>query len=307
MPYIYPPAQGTLSGDIYSASRFLAQPTLVQRALRTIAQQRFIADAILSGRVQASGGGVLYEVSESIYTSRAPEPVAPGSNYPLASATTGAAALAAITKWGQGVPITDESISRAPGIDTVNRALLKVVNQMVATIDGIFLAAIGAAVTATQAATAVWSSTSTATMLLDVNLAKAKIVGLNLGYDPDVLVMDDTRFAELTSNDKLLAGMTRESISSPTVSGEVLKLSGLRLLATPNLPSGVNALILDSRMLGSVAYERLESPGYAGDPANGVESKIIRQDENDQWLIQGRRPVAPLVQEPGAGVVITGT
>ena len=54
MPYIYPPAQGTLSGDIYSASRFLAQPTLVQRALRTIAQQRFIADAILSHSASSS-------------------------------------------------------------------------------------------------------------------------------------------------------------------------------------------------------------------------------------------------------------
>jgi hypothetical protein len=307
MPYIYPPAQGTLTGDVYSASRFLEQPTLVQRALRSMTAQRFIADALLAGRVQASGGGILYEVSEGLYTSRTPEGVAPGSKYPQATATTGAAALAAVTKWGQAIPITDEEISRAPGIDTARKALLKLVNQLVKTIDGIFLAALGAAITQTQAVNGTAWNGATPQMLLDINLAKAKIITLNQGYDPDTIVLDDIRYAEVTSNKDLLAGLTREQMSAPTASGEIVKLSACRILPTPNLPAGVNAMVVDSQMLGSVGYERIQSPGYQGDPANGVESKLIRKDDEDRWLIQGRRPVVPVVQEPGAGCVITGT
>ena len=54
MPHIYPPAPPTLSGDILTISRFLNSPALVQRRLRTIAEARFISDAILTGRYETS-------------------------------------------------------------------------------------------------------------------------------------------------------------------------------------------------------------------------------------------------------------
>lgn len=306
MPYIYPPAAPTLTGDQLSISRFLNSPTLVQRALRTIAQQRFITDTLLNGRIQAQGGAVLYEVSEAIYATRQAEAVAPGSNYPLSGIPTGTATLAGITKWGLGTEITDEAITRL-NFAAVERAMLKLVNRMVQNIDSIFLTAIASAVTQTQSAVASWASPATSNILLDLQLAKSIIIGLNFGYNPDTVVVTDTRYAYLTSDRNLLAGLTREAVTSPTLRGEVPVVAGLRVLASPNLPAGVNAIVLDSNALGSIAYERLESPGYAGDPANGIETKIIRQDENDQWLLQSRRPVAPAIQEPGAAVVITGT
>jgi hypothetical protein len=306
MPYIYPPAQGTVSGDTYSASRFLQQPRLVQRALRTIAQQRFIADVLLSQRIQASGGGILYEVSESIYATRLPESVPAGSEYPQSGLTTGTATLASITKWGEAAQITDEQISRT-NMDAVNRAMQKVVNQMVKTIDGVFLTAIGTAVTQSVAATATWPTIASANILLDLNKAKAAVWGQNQGYDPDTVVVDDTNYALLVSDRNLIAGLGREAVSTPTATGEIPTIAGLRILASPNLPSGVRALVLDSRMLGAVGYERLESPGYDGDPANGIESKVIREDNKDQWLLQCRRPVVPVVQEPSSACIITGT
>jgi hypothetical protein len=41
--------------------------------------------------------------------------------------------------------------------------------------------------------------------------------------------------------------------------------------------------------------------------ADGVQSKRIRLEQNDGWRIHGRRVAVPMVQEPGAGVKITGT
>jgi hypothetical protein len=88
----YPPVAPTLSGDTVTISRFLSQPTAVSRRLRTIAENRFIADVLLSGRVE--GSSILYETDESIYTADAPEVIAPGAQYPRTLAPTGVASVA---------------------------------------------------------------------------------------------------------------------------------------------------------------------------------------------------------------------
>jgi hypothetical protein len=308
MPHVYPPAAPTITGDNITISRFLNAPAQVQRRIRDLALNRFIADVVLSGRFQVQGGSLLYEQSESQYTSRAPEAVNAGSEYPRASAAPGPAALASVTKWGQDVPITDEHITRF-GLTAVNKSLLKVTNYLIRQVDSLGLAAIAAAVTATQAAVATWPTTATANILLDIELAVAKIVALDQGYEPDYLITTDEGYARIVADRNLLAGMTRESRgSTPTETGEFLSIAGLIPLATNNMPVGVKAIVLDSTMLGGLAYENIESPEYNGDPANGVESWTRRDpDANDQWLVRGRRPVVPVVLEPGAGCVITGT
>lgn len=308
MPHIYPPAAPTISNNVLTISRFLNSPTVVQRRLRDIAANRFIADVLLSGRYEASGGSLLYEQTESQYTDRAPEVVAPGGEYPRSSATPGPAALAGVSKWGQDVPITDEHIKRY-GRRAVDVALLKVRNYLVRQVDSVSLVAIGAAVTQTQAAADTWAGASR-DILLDIMLAKAKIEGHDQGYEADTLVTTDEGYARMVADQKIISGLARERGVGMTVTetGDIVSIGGLRILPTNNLPTGVKALAVDSTMLGGLAYERLESPEYQGDPANGIESWIRRDpDANDQWLVRGRRPVVPVVQEPLAGAVVTGT
>lgn len=307
MPHIYPPAPPTISGDILTISRFLNSPATVQRRLRTIAENRFIADVLLTGRYETSGGSILYEQNESIFTNKAPKAVNAGAEYPRSPATPGPAALAGVTKWGQDVPITDEHVKRY-GRRAVDVAMLKVVNFLTKQVDSVALAAIAAAVTQSAAATGGggWSG-ATADPLLDLALAQAAITSLDQGYDADTVVMSDVNYARLISNAKIVAGLARETDTSVTITGNVLVVAGLRILSTNNLPVATTALVLDSSMLGGLAYERLESPEYQGDPANGVESWTRRDpDANDQWLVRGRRPVVPIVQEPNAAYKITG-
>lgn len=308
MAHTYPPAAPTITGDNITISRFLNSPAAVQRRLRSIGENRFIADVLLSGRYETSGGSLLYEQSESQYTSRAPSAVNAGAEYPRASAAPGPAALAGVTKWGQDVPVTDEHIHRY-GRRAVDVALQKVINYLVRQVDSIALAAIAAAVTQTQAVVAAWNNASR-DILLDLMLAKAKVLAKDQGYDPDTLVTTDEGWARIVADQKVISGLARERGVGMTVTetGEIVSIAGLRILPTNNLPTGVKAMILDSTMLGGIAYERLESPEYQGDPANGVESWTRRDpDANDQWLVRGRRPVVPVVQEPDAAVSITGT
>lgn len=302
MAMTYPPVAPTMSNDVVTISRFLNSPTAVQRRLRTLAENRFIADVLLSGRVE--GSSILYETDEGIYTADAPEIVAPGGQYPRTLAATGTAAIANPVKWGQEVPITDEEVGRFRG-QAVERNLAKVVNYLVYTVDSTALAVISSGVTQSIAASANWNAT-TANPILDLLRAKATIRALNKGYDPDTVAVDDFAYAYIIGNMSVLATMAREAGTTVSQQGEIPVLAGLRILPTPNLPTAGQAIVLDSQVLGAMGYERIPSPEYSGDPAQGVETLVRRNPlGNDEWLVRGRRPVVPFLQEPGAACKIT--
>lgn len=306
MPYTYPPAAPTISGDAVTISRFLNDPTLIARRLRTILEQRFIADSLLTGRYSVSGGAVQYETGEPIYTNDTPRAVAPGAEYPLTGAPTGVASIAKTVKWGQDTIVTDESISRQK-MQPVNRALTKLGNQNVKYVDSVALSAISSAVTQTTAAAAAWTSATAAQIFKDVALAKANIVALNQGYDPDTVVVSDLAWANALSAFVASGYLSRENAAqNPTLTGDFPVINGLRWLVTPNLPTANTALVLDSTVLGGMADENIGGPGYASADGIGVEVKSIREDENDQYRLRARRVTVPIVVEPAAAWKLTG-
>ena len=306
MPVAYPPAPVTISGDVESINRFLQNPSLFSRRLRTLAENRFIGDVILPARYALQGGSLIYEQNEGIYSDRPVEAVAPGSEYPLTTISTGPAAVASAKKWGQDSIVTDESIKRLL-MDPVNRAMVKMVNAMVKHVDSLALAAVASAVTQTSAATASWTpGTANTNPLLDVMSAIAVIRGLNQGFEPDTLVVSDTKYAHLMNNATVLNAFRREDPSNPVYSGSLPgPIAGLRVLTTPNLPVANSALLLDSTQLGGMADEDLGGPGYTGQ-IKGVEGKSMRRDESDGWRLRVRRVTVPVVVEPNAAYVITG-
>lgn len=310
MPFTYPPAAPTLSGDVLSINRFLSNPTLVARRLRTLAEQRFISDALLTQRIQAQGGSVLYETGETIYSDSAPSGVTPGSEYPLTTVSHGTASLAKTTKWGSDVEVTDESISRQL-INPVDRAFEKLVNHMVKTVDSVAMSAVNSAVTQTTGAIASWAGTgSTPQILRDIARAKANIDKLNQGYSPDTLVVDDVTYANFLSDAGIANLLPRETGSTPVQTGSWMTVAGLRVLVSPYVSGGNTtsaiALVLDSRALGGMADESLTGPGYVSTNGVGVQAKTIRKDETDSWRLRCRRVTVPIVLEPAAAWKITG-
>ena len=303
MALSYPPVSPSLTGDVLTISRFLSQPTAVNRRLRTLAENRFIADVLLSGRVE--GSSILYETDESIYAADAPEIIAPGAQYPRTLAPTGTALVANPAKWGDEIPITDEEIGRFRG-QVVERNLQKLVNYLVYTVDTNALAVIAAQVTASIAAIAAWNVPATANPLLDLLRAKATVRATNKGYEPNVVAVDDFAFAYLAGNMNLLATMAREAGTTVSMSGELPVIAGLTIMPTPNLPTAGTAIVCDTSALGSLSYENIPSPEYQGG-AEGVQTQTRRNPQgNDEWLVRVRRSVVPIVQEPGAACKITG-
>jgi hypothetical protein len=304
MPDIYPAAPPTISNDLVTISRFLANPTALRRRLRTFQDMRFVSDQVLTGRYVSSGGAVLYEQSEPIETDRDVEQVAPGAEYPMANITTGTAAIAAVAKWGQAVPVTDEEVKRnVYGGQVIDRNLRKVVNTIIDQVDSVTMSAVLAACTTHVDAADGWNAQTTTNILRDILLAVRAITDLKMGYKPDTLLVDDLMYAYLMSDEKIQTARQRETSTNPVYTGQIDTVAGLVIIHSPNAPA--NPYVLDATQLGGMADETGASPGYAVSDL-AVEVKSIRKDETDSWKLQGRRLTVPVVQETGAAVYIDG-
>lgn len=302
MPNAFPPASPTISGDYLTVSRFLNTPTLVARRMRTLAEQRLIATTVLTGRESVSGGAISFEQNEGLYTDRAVEAVSPGGEYPLTTVSTGPAQLAKTVKWGQDTFVTDESAKRQ-NMSAVDKALMKLINTAAKNVDTVALSAISSQVTQTRAAAAAWSAATGTMILRDLLQAKADIRALNQGYEPDTLIVNDAAWAYLASDQTLINAIARETQSNAVITGQFDLIAGLRILPTPNLPAA-GAWVLDSAQLGGIAVEDLGG-GY--DKVDGIlESKSMRDDDNDQWRIRARATCVPYITEPNAAIRITG-
>lgn len=302
MPNAFPPASPTIAGDYLTVSRFLNTPTLVARRMRTLAEQRLISTSILTGRETVSGGAISFEQNEGLFTDRPVEAVSPGGEYPLTTVGDGTAQLAKVVKWGQDTFVTDEAAKRK-AMSAVDKALLKLINTAAKNVDTVALAAIASSVTQTQAAAAAWSAATGVQMLRDVLKAKAALAALNQGYEADTMVIDDLTWALIASDQTLISTIARETQSNAVVTGNFDVLAGLRIMRTPNLPAA-GAWILDSSQLGGIATEDL---GGNYQKVDGIlESKSIRDEDNDQWRLRARAVAVPYINEPNAAIRITG-
>lgn len=302
----FPPGSVSLSGSTLSASYFLSQPQFVSRRLRELADLRYVGSNLLRGRASAEGGAVGYETAaESIFADAAPEVVAPGAEYSLTTTGVGTPAVAKVKKWGKDSLVTDEDIKRR-NMDPVNRGLAKLANSAGLVVDQAVCAAIASAVTNGATAGAVWNGSATL-ILQEIMLGQAYIAGQNMGYQADTLLVSDTVWAYLASNPTIAGMMAREDVNNPVYTGRFKNLAGLDVVHVPaaNMPGGVGtaAWLLDTQSLGFIANEDLGG-GYqkAGDL---VESKVIRQDENDAWRLRARVNFAAAVTDPAAGYKIS--
>lgn len=318
----FPPAAPTLSGDLLTISRFLNDPLYVMRALRTLAEQMFVSNKLLTGQYFTGSGAVLYEQTETIYADRAPQAIAPGGEFPKTTISLGTAQLANTVKWGEDAEITDEAVNRFK-IDAVRRAFVKLANSMVSQVDSVAMSAIYSQVNPgnTTAAIAPWTGSGSAPNILrDVALATQNILGFKQGYQPRAVVVDLPTWAYVISDPTIALMIPRENIGNgvnnmPVFQGfemgmvKSLRIAGMTWYTSPNVPVTGDALVLDTELYGAMVDETLPAPGYVASPdADGwkIQTKTMREDKVDQWLVRARRVTVPIVQEPRAAWTITG-
>lgn len=310
MPGSYPPAAPTidLSTQLMEIHQLLQSPARLRRRLRTVADSRFVADRLLTQRLRTSGGAILYETGESIYNSRDIEAIAPGGEYPRDTPSSGTANLAAVSKWGQAVFLSDEKLKRSVYMgQELDRSLRKTVNTVIRHVDRLSTAAIASAVTATHAAIAAWNDDTNSRMYRDLELAAAEVVDLNEGFMPDMALMSTNNYALLISDERVANMRQRETRNNPIYGAGIEQIGNYTVVftAAANLPSD-DVWLFDSNELGGMADEADVDPGYATSDS-GVQVQTERVAKRDGWDLWARRITVPVVLEPQAGIRITGT
>ncbi|MGO3895358.1 phage major capsid protein [Brevibacterium aurantiacum] len=305
MAYVYPAPPVTVSQDAtaYQVHQFMKTPTLISKRLRELVNEKFIADFLLSQRLVAQGGAILYETGEEIYPDDAPEAIAPGAAYPNTVMSEGELAAAKTIKWGRDSSVTDEAISRLL-MSPVEKALRKLVNGTVRHVDSVALGVIASKITGTYTG-GPWTEASQ--IIEDVLTAKAKHEEDHVGesYDLNVIVLKPTQYAKVAA--KLISdGMLPREAQNPVSTGVFGPYMGLTWTTSTHVPF-TDPVLVDNEQLGGMADEKIASPGYTSDDGIGVETKAIRRDETDRYDVRARRVTVPVVLEPNAGLRITGT
>lgn len=309
----YPPGAPTISGDVLSINRFLKDTPWVARALRSVADEQFVADKILTGQFWTESGSIGYEQNESIYADSAPKAVPPGGEYPITSISTGPASTANTVKWGNDTLLTDERISRER-YNAVQRAFRKLMNSHIQTIDTVGLSAAVSAVTQNTDAIETWTGggANAPKILRDLMRAVTNIMKLKQGYMPDAVFVEPDVFANVVSDDELMKLLPREfpgAQSMPVtqgLNGTLMKqIGGFTWITSPNAPATGKAMVVDTKVFGGFTDERLASPDYV-QTENGLQVQSIRDKDVDGWRIRARRITVPIVLEPNAAWLING-
>lgn len=308
MPGSYPPAPPTISQNLVTVHQLLQSPRRIERALRRLADLRFVSDEILTRELRSAGGAVLYETGEAITNEREVEAVAPGAEYPRDTPGTGTASMAAVKKWGQAVFLSDEKIKRSVYAgQEVDRAFRKLINTVISKIDGLTTAAVASAVTATHEAIAPWSADADARMWRDIEMAAAEVVDLNQGFNPDTVLMSTEKGALLMTDRVVAEFRRREDAANPVYNSMFPRIGKYRIVTTStgNLPSD-DVWVFDSQQLGGMADETELDPGYARSE-QGVQVQTERIKGRDGWDLWARRLTVPVVLEPASAIRITDT
>lgn len=279
---------------------FIKSPTLVARRLGEIlTAQQFIGLFLLQGRYDMQGGAIAVPSNEKIRTERGAETVAPGAEYKLTPLSSEQYEVYTASKEGLATEVVDEEIGRSLR-QPIDDALTFLQTELVFSANELALGVIQSSITQTVAAGALW--TNGKQILKDALRVKAAARRLKLGYALDTVVLNGEQYAEVIP--ELLDVLPDNDNTALT--GDFPTIAGLTWVSSDD-DEFSDPMFVDRRRLGGIAREKIPSPEYrpvGGD--TGVEVATFRE-KSDKTRVQARNPHVPVVTNPLAGYVLTGT
>lgn len=282
---------------------FVQNPTLLARRFGEIlTAQQFIGLFLLTGRYVVQGGAIAIPSNEQIRTVRGAEVVNPGADYKLTPLSAEQLEVYTAFKEGLGTEVTDEAVGRLIR-QPIDDALTLLATEMVFGANELALGVIRSSVTQTVAASAPWSGTDAGkTILRDALRTQARVRRMKLGFAVDTVVLNGEQYAEVVPD---LLDVLPDSDDTAR-SGAFPTIAGLTWISSDD-DEFSDPMFLDRRRLGGIARENIPSPEYrpvGGD--TGVEVATFRE-KSDKTRIQVRNAHVPIVTQPRAGFVVTGT
>lgn len=303
MSNVYPVKHPTGTLTTAELHAMLNNPRLLSKRIANISQMRFIADYLLSQKLDGTGGGIFYETGVDAFAGDEPGQVAPLAEYPRVVLDDGTVVSAATIKQGLETVFSDEKLARQ-GRSHLDSGLLRLVNSIIKKVDSIALAVIQSRVTSTATVPA-WSTAGA--LVEGLMTVRGERSDLGLGLDLDTVVLkpaDHAHVIGMLIDDKALPREQGNAIITGNLPVDAL---GYTWATSPHF-QGTDPLLVDRAQLGGMADEDLQSPDYTRAPGSNVEVHRTRTAPGvtDGTLVRARRVTVPVVLEPLAGVRLTG-
>lgn len=294
------PFTSSQTGPRITVNSWLKDPARIQAYMLSLLDQGFLADAVLRNGGSAPSGVVRYEETTPIYSDATVQNRAEGAEVPVATVSRGAPVSAYSQDKSLRYVITDE-MQRRNLVDLANQGIIQVTNSIIKAFDDMFINTTLAAPISSQAASAVWATTST-DVRGDILAAAKKIEGAQdsqgseLGYIADTLIVNRSTKFDLINNTTFNAPLTynlaNENLRyTGKLPNQVL---GYDVLFSPRVPAGV-AILCQRNACGAIFDE--------------VPLTVMPMEEDRKtlsWYSIVRRVSAIAIDQPKAICKITG-
>lgn len=295
------PVRSSLDGPRITVDTFLKDPLRIQALVFQMADQQFLADAILRSAGPVSGGAVQYMSSTPLYSDTDSLKRAEFAEVPVAVTSQGTPSVAYVAERALAILISDE-MRRRMNVDPVNVQLMQVRNTLVKNWDSALITALAAAVTQTVTGTP-WATTSNAQAIRNDILAAMKLIALfsapgqntAFGFQADTMVIPQARQFDIIKNDEF----NKPYVGN--VADENLLFSG----KLPNKILGLDVLVSRVLDVNTVYVMQRKAFGFIADELPLQTSALYRDEPRKVWRADVQRASAIGIDQPGAVAKIT--
>lgn len=296
MPDMYPPLAPSVAGTKITVEQYLRDVPRLTKVITELANERFITGRLFAPGPAALGGAVIFDqvAASELYAARDIQAIEPGSEFPIVTTTESAPLVARTVKWGGAGIITYEDRDRDRR-DVLNRTLTRIRNTIVRKVDAVGVAALQLAPIGQQLASGSWGISSAAIMK-DVATGITGVDRLDMGYGITSALISPLTHLNITTNDKLLSQLPRESsnpITSTLASRQLRGVLGLTWYVS-NRVSDDEVFLFDGQNAGSISDEK---PMY---------SRVVDQPAQERLLVMAARLTVPFVTDPKSVVRLRG-
>lgn len=278
---------------------FTRDPTLLRTTLVAGVTGQFIAESLFRDAGDIPSGILKFSEGDPLFAADSPELVEEFGEIPVLSTELGQY-QAVFTSRIAGAVVISEQMRTRNQMNVLTKKIGQVKNTFIKAYDTAALALLMSKL-ATQAGSAVWTTAAT---LVRYDVAKAiETVSLNTdaygniyGFAPDTIVVHPSRVAAMLYNTDIDRVYTNtDNGERPIYKGQISKeLVGLKIMKNQFLDP-TKAIVLESGTVGGIGDERA---------FRVTDTYEIKQRET--WRADASRISAMVVDQPKAGVVITG-
>lgn len=297
------PVRSSLDGPRITVDSFLNDPLKLQELVFQMADQAFLADALLRKAGPLNSPAMQYFESTPFYADSDSAKRAEFGEVPIGETSRGVPKVAYVAERALAILVSDE-MRRWMNIDPVNQQLQQVKNTLVKNWDEAFVNVALSAVTQTIAGTAAdWAITSGSASGIRQDIiaarkmiATAKAPGQNtsFGFKADTMVIGEGRAFDL---------MAQEDFNKPYVGN----MADENLLYTGKMPNKVLGLdVVTSRVLSdnTVLVLQRKTVGAIADDLPLQTSALYRDEPRKTWRADVQRASAIAIDQPLAMAAI---